>query len=181
MSKSGRSPPHPCHACAKDGATLKCSRCLSVIYCNAECQAKGWKEMGHRKACKRLRKLLDEGRGEVGLSSSAGASLAGGDGGSASHPPTASADICGDPKNVCPICLERPDDYMGPDTEDADEIELYGMLRSLSHSPSAPASPHTLCNLTLQCKAPSAFSSHIITWVANCCAQYAGEAARSSS
>jgi hypothetical protein len=37
-------------ACGKDMASMKCSRCQAVRYCNADCQRLHWAE--HKKACK---------------------------------------------------------------------------------------------------------------------------------
>ena len=38
-----------CASCGKP-ATLKCSRCKTVVYCNKNCQTEHWK-LGHKKQC----------------------------------------------------------------------------------------------------------------------------------
>ena len=44
--------------CAGCWAKLQaCGRCMSVRYCSAECQAKHWREGGHKEACPRLRDI----------------------------------------------------------------------------------------------------------------------------
>lgn len=40
-----------CSNCRKIGNMSKCSRCLSVYYCNSDCQKNQWKE--HKKICKK--------------------------------------------------------------------------------------------------------------------------------
>ena len=42
----------PCNRCSKVGATLRCSRCKGVQYCNIECQRDDWKHGGHKAVCK---------------------------------------------------------------------------------------------------------------------------------
>ena len=37
---------------AGGGALKPCSRCKAVVYCGKECQAKHWKEGGHKAMCK---------------------------------------------------------------------------------------------------------------------------------
>ena len=45
-----------CGGAPSAGARLQaCGRCLSVRYCFTECQAKHWREGGHKEACPRLR------------------------------------------------------------------------------------------------------------------------------
>ena len=52
---------HVCAGCGgtpSAGAKLQaCGRCMSVHYCSAECQAKHWREGGHKEACPRLRDI----------------------------------------------------------------------------------------------------------------------------
>ena len=45
-----------CAQCGQHGVSLKCSRCLQVSYCGAECQKVAWK--GHKKSCASLNDLL---------------------------------------------------------------------------------------------------------------------------
>lgn len=41
-----------CFFCDKRGASSKCSRCKIAVYCDKECQRKGWYENGHKYNCK---------------------------------------------------------------------------------------------------------------------------------
>ena len=44
-----------CMYCGAAGATLRCSRCKGVQYCNVECQRGDWKHGGHKAFCKALK------------------------------------------------------------------------------------------------------------------------------
>jgi hypothetical protein len=41
---------------SNDQALRKCTQCSAVSYCSRECQAKHWKQGGHRAVCKTLQK-----------------------------------------------------------------------------------------------------------------------------
>ncbi|KLO13746.1 hypothetical protein SCHPADRAFT_997070 [Schizopora paradoxa] len=48
-----------CDTCCKIDITStfkKCAGCEKALYCSKSCQVKGWKERGHRKECKELKK-----------------------------------------------------------------------------------------------------------------------------
>ena len=62
--ENGTTPTNLCSACGKKSDTLmKCRACKCVWYCDKDCQNKHWKE--HKKACKRIKKVLDQRGGKL--------------------------------------------------------------------------------------------------------------------
>lgn len=47
---------HQCRSCYKEGANLRCGRCIAVYYCSKACQRKDWKKSHKRMCAKYIKK-----------------------------------------------------------------------------------------------------------------------------
>eukprot|EP00173_Palmaria_palmata_P003304 Plantae.Rhodophyta-Palmaria_palmata.ctg3447.p2 GENE.Plantae.Rhodophyta-Palmaria_palmata.ctg3447~~Plantae.Rhodophyta-Palmaria_palmata.ctg3447.p2 ORF type:complete len:295 (-),score=36.80 Plantae.Rhodophyta-Palmaria_palmata.ctg3447:1564-2367(-) len=66
-----------CASCGTERAMEWCSGCVMFAYCGRECMRKRWKQGGHKKLCKDLKKRGTQKPASAGWSSSAGSSNAG--------------------------------------------------------------------------------------------------------
>ena len=55
-----------CHVCGKEKGK-RCVGCGNVAYCGKECQAKDWKEGGHKRYCRRKKIDGKVGKGMGGV------------------------------------------------------------------------------------------------------------------